>query len=270
MPKPNLTKTNRTLIQKDSSSLVHGMLERVEGLSSLNHKLTGGELKELFVSKVLRQFLPVQFDIGTGTVVNQRGDQSKQTDIVIYDNRVMPPFIKEQAIGVYPAESVIAVLEVKSHLRKQELVAAEAAAAYLYGKVYDPAGFYQGYSPESYKPLCGIIGFRGNGCKELSTQQTGATWLRDHITYLFLICVSKRHCWSRVGTLSSPWICDRADRETHEEIKAFIALLLDNIRTCSEARYRQLRIHRDWLSIYLRDQDGIKEYFDKKSDPKTT
>jgi hypothetical protein len=39
------------------------MLARVKALS-LNHKLTEGELKELFVSKILRQFLPIQFDIG--------------------------------------------------------------------------------------------------------------------------------------------------------------------------------------------------------------
>lgn len=59
----NSHKTKRTLIQKDSSSLVEGMLARVKALS-LNHKLTEGELKELFVSKILRQFLPIQFDIG--------------------------------------------------------------------------------------------------------------------------------------------------------------------------------------------------------------
>lgn len=109
----NSRRTDRTLIQKDSSSLVAGILERVKSLSSLDHKLTKGELRELFVSRILKQFLPIQFDIGTGIIVNHRGDQSKQTDIVIYDNRIMPLFIKEQAIGVYPAESVIAVLEVK-------------------------------------------------------------------------------------------------------------------------------------------------------------
>jgi hypothetical protein len=239
------------------------MLERVKALSSLNHKLTKGELKELFVSAILRRFLPIQFDIGTGIIVNHRGDQSRQTDIVIYDNRVMPPFIKEQAIGVYPAESVIAVLEVKSLLSKKELLSAETSAVQLYDTVYSPAGFYQGYSPPSPKPLCGIIGFRGNGCKELSDQQAGIAWLSEHISHLFLICVADRYSWAKVGSPTPTWEFKKAD-ETHEEVKRFIAILLDNIRTRSEARYQQLAgTHYDWLSIYLRDQKEIRDYFEK-------
>ena len=263
MSNPSLHKTKRTLIQKDSSSLVEGMLARIKGLS-LSHKLTEGELKELFVSRILRQFLPIQFDIGTGIIVNHRGDQSRQTDIVIYDNRIMPPFIKEQAIGVYPAESVIAVLEVKSSLRKKELLSAETSAAQLYDRVYDPAGFYQGYSPEPYRPLCSIIGFRGNGCRDLSDQATGATWLSEHINHLFLICITDKYCWGKVGSPTSTWSFRKADPETHEETKKFIALLLDNIRSNSEARYQRLAgVHRDWLSIYLRDQKEIRDYFEK-------
>lgn len=256
-------KTKRTLIQKDSSSLVEGMLARVKGLS-LGHKLTEGELKELFVSNILRQFLPIQFDIGSGIIVNHRGDQSNQTDIVMYDNRIMPPFIKEQAIGVYPAESVIAVLEVKSCLRKKELLSAETSAVQLHDKVYDPAGFYKGYSPEPYRPLCGIIGFRGNGCRELSDQKTGATWLSEHIEHLFLICITEKYCWGKVGSPTPTWRFRKADPKTHEETKKFVAILRDNIRSCSEARYQKLaRNHYDWLSIYLRDQEEIREYFEK-------
>ncbi len=264
-------KARQTLIQKDSSSVVHAMLERVKGLSSLHHKLTEGELKELFVSRILRQFLPIQFDIGTGIIVNHRGDQSRQTDIVIYDNRVMPPFIKEQAIGVYPAESVIAVIEAKSLLRKKELMAAERAAAELYHNVYDPAGFYKGYPSEPYKPLCGIIGFRGSGPKELRDQKTGITWLNAHVRHLFLICVADKYSWAKVGYPTSIWGLKGAETETHEEVKRFVAILLDNIRTRSEVRYRKLaRKHNDWLSIYLRDQDEIREYFEKKRNQKIT
>jgi hypothetical protein len=258
-----LQKTKRTLIQKDSSSLIEGMLSRVKSLS-LAHKLTEGELKELFVSNILRQFLPIQFDIGSGIIVNHRGDQSNQTDIVIYDNRIMPPFIKEQAIGVYPAESVIAVLEVKSHLRKRELLSAEASTVKLYDTVYDPAGFYKGYSPEPYKPLCGIIGFQGNGCRELSDREAGVSWLNEHIKHLFLICIPTKYCWGKVGSPTPTWRFRQADPKTHEETKKFVAILLDNVRSRSEARYQLERKHHDWLSIYLRDQEEIRNYFEKR------
>lgn len=44
--------------------------------------------------------------------------------------------------------------------------------------------------------------------------------------------------------------------ENNEEIKAFIAVLLDNIRTLSQQRFLSIMggRHIDWLSIYMRDQ----------------
>ena len=256
----------RTLNQKDASSVVGGMLDRIRSLSALNHTLTQGQLKEFFVSKVLKAFLTSQFDIGTGVVINHRGDQSRQMDVVIYDNRILPPFIKEQAIGVYPAESVLAVLEIKSSLRKKDLLSAESSAKDLCQRIYDPKGFYPQNPPfVKYKPLCGVIGFYGAGCKELLNEEEGLSWLNKNIRQLFLVCITGKYCWGRVGDPLT-WRLRRADSKTHEETKKFIALLLDNIRTWSELRYHTFvggGLHKDWLSIYLRDQKEIRDYFEK-------
>jgi len=94
---------NQTLIQKYSTSIINGFIERSKSLSNLQHNLLKGELRELFVTQVLKQFLTAQFQVGSGIIVNQKGEQSKQTDIIIYDNRILPPFIREQYLGVYPA-----------------------------------------------------------------------------------------------------------------------------------------------------------------------
>jgi hypothetical protein len=45
--------------------------------------------------------------------------------------------------------------------------------------------------------------------------------------------------------------------EYNEETKAFVAVLLDNIRTYSQKRYLSLARHVDWLSIYTRDQGSL-------------
>jgi hypothetical protein len=60
--------------------------------------------------------------------VNGVAEQSCQTDIIIYDNRIVPPFIRKQNMGVYPIHSVIATVEIKTKLNKKELVEAEDAA----------------------------------------------------------------------------------------------------------------------------------------------
>src|SRR2546426_12636818 len=104
------------LIKRYSTAIIEGMERKIYASASLEHKLTKGELGELFVSTVLTSFLTSQFDIGTGIVINQRETQSNQTDIILCDNRILPPFIKQQHIGVYPAESVLGTIEVKSDL----------------------------------------------------------------------------------------------------------------------------------------------------------
>ena len=209
-----MTREKRTLIQEDSSSVIGGMLERIETLSAMDHKLTKGELRELFVSGVLKKFLSSQFDVGSGIIINHRGDQSKQTDIVIYDTRILPPFIKEQSIGVYPAESVIATLEVKSYLHKKDLESAESAAYHLHNVIYDKKGYiYEDYSLLSYKPLCGVIAFNGSGAKGLSEAETGEAWLNENIVTLFLICIAKKYSWAKVGVPTSTWRIEKVDKD---------------------------------------------------------
>jgi len=72
---------SENLIKKYSTSVIKDFIERANDLKELKHKLTKGELKELFISRVLKSFLPSQFDIGSGIVVNGVAEQSRQTDI---------------------------------------------------------------------------------------------------------------------------------------------------------------------------------------------
>jgi len=253
----------RTLIQKHSSAIIHSLSEKISALSDLNHKLTKGELRELFVSNILNSFLTDQFDIGSGIIINQAGCQSYQTDIIIYDNRILPPFIKEQHIGVYPAESVIATIEVKSILTNAELLKAEKAAQKLKNEIY--AKEYSIYKDfELFKPLCTVIGFYGSGSKHLSDETKGKLWLNENIKNIFAICLTNKYSWLNVGT--NGWGKGDSDKATHEETKRFIAVLLDNIRTNSLKRIKQIeQEHKDWLSVYIRDQEAIQRHFDKKS-----
>lgn len=169
----------RNLIHSYTTAMVAGMIGKMEASSHLSHKLTKGELRELFICDLLNPFLTSQFDIGTGIVINQRGDQSNQTDIIIYDTRILPPFIKERHVGVYPAESIVATIEVKTALTKQEVLKAEKSARLLHETVYSPvAGIYKDY--DRIRPLCGLVGFYGRGLKELH-QSDGGAWLESNV-----------------------------------------------------------------------------------------
>lgn len=245
----------RTLIQKNSTGVVKNLTQRVKDLSDLGHKLTKGQLRELFVSGVLNSFLTNQFSTGSGIVINQQGEQSNQTDIVIYDNRILPPFIREQGVGVYPAESVLATIEVKSLLAYRDILDADRKAKRLHKKIYNNTQPYS-LGDEHLQPLTVVIGLLGKGVKVLSDEKKGKIWLDKNVKYLFVICHVNQYSWINFRDPNySGWKFQKFNRH-NEETKRFVAVLLDHLRTYSEDRLRTFeeKHHRDWLSIYTRDQ----------------
>ena len=182
-----ITKNNK-LIKTYASALIAGLDSMVSASSSLNHKLSKGELRELFVTNILREFLTKQFDIGSGIIINQKEDQSNQTDIIIYDNTIVPPFIKQQHIGVYPAECVLGTIEVKSNLNKNAIASAETSAKLLYEKIYNPEStVYKELMTDELRPRTAIIGFYGSGAKDLKSQDAGKLWLNDNVKHMQLL-----------------------------------------------------------------------------------
>ncbi|MHA2219827.1 MAG: DUF6602 domain-containing protein [Candidatus Hodarchaeales archaeon] len=243
----------KKLIKKYSTAIIEGLDKKIKASSSLNHKLTKGELRELFVSSILSSFLTNQFDSGTGIVINQKEEQSNQTDIILYDNRILPPFIKQQHIGIYPAESVLGTIEVKSNLDKSALLKAEEDAKYLHETIFNPgSSIYNDYG--DIKPKSGVIGFYGRGPKELMNQEDGAIWLSNNIRYLFAICILGKVSW--LNLQGKGWAISESNKD-FEETKRFIAVYLDNLRTTSETRINFLGqfAHKDWLSVYIREQN---------------
>lgn len=243
----------QNFIKKHASSVVGWMLEKADSIGGLDHRLTKGQLRELFVADILNSFLTSQFDIGSGIILNKNGQQSNQTDIIISDNRILPPFLREQSIGVYPAESVIATIEIKSHLGKQDIIDAQFAAERLHNDVFNHQEIlYNEVSEcELFKPLCAVFGFYGSGADVLNQENSGQQWLNENIKNLLAICLAKKYSWMKV---QDNWALRKADINSHEEIKRFIAVLIDNIRTRSEHRLNVMGLqHRDWLGQYIRD-----------------
>lgn len=244
----------RTLIQEHSSAIIRALVERVNAINRLTHSLSKGILRELFVTNTLKSFLSSQFGIGSGFIVNQEGIPSKQMDIIIYDNRILPPFIKEQNIGVYPTEGVLAAIEVKSWLSKGGLLKSIKAFKHLHETVYDPkSDIYSDY--QNLLPLCAVIGFRKKGLRELNDDTDGRNWLNKNATNTIAICLVDKYCWIKFNR--KLWSLAKADNVTYNETKRFISVLLDNIRTYSEKRINLLLgdKHKDWLSIYTREQE---------------
>lgn len=90
------------------------------GSSVSNHSTILGDARESFIRDILENFLPSSIVIGSGQIIDQYGGRSKQIDIVIY-RRDFPVLQTFGSADVYLVEGVLATIEVKSMLDKDNL-----------------------------------------------------------------------------------------------------------------------------------------------------
>ena len=256
---------NRTPIQQHTSALIKGFIAETDALKNLDQTSLKGRLRELFTSRILSKFLTSQFGTGTGVIINQKGEQSKQIDIIIYDKRILPPFIQEQKIGIYPAECVLAVIEVRSWISKETIREYSDSAKKLYDEIYNPASSITKYLP-ILKPLYSLIGFYHKGIFKNESKKKILSWMMNNAKPLFGVCLVNKFSWLNVMMRKTRGYGSlKMVDENNEETKAFVAVLLDNIRTFSQIRYLTLTKHADWLGIYTRDQTGIRKFFEQRN-----
>lgn len=89
----------------------------------INHWGEDGRYQEAVLKSVISRFLPEKYKIVSGFVIKQtlnRGEHeaSKQIDIIVY-NTDFPVLFKEGDFSIVTADSVEAIIEVKSNLKNQ-------------------------------------------------------------------------------------------------------------------------------------------------------
>ena len=99
----------------------HELLSKLAQVKSYitKHNPTIGVLTEEIIRDFLKTHLPKLVSIEQGFILNKNGELSRQCDILIYDSQSYAPFFRINNIVVVPAESVLAVIEVKTTINKQ-------------------------------------------------------------------------------------------------------------------------------------------------------
>ena len=83
--------------------------------TTATHGALIGKAREVFVSEVLRRFLPQALHLGAGQIVDQSETPSREIDVIVYRHD-MPLLSSLADTGLYFAEGVVATIEVKSTL----------------------------------------------------------------------------------------------------------------------------------------------------------
>jgi hypothetical protein len=84
--------------------------------SIFTHQGIKGEGNEIILRDLIKKFIPKKYGVGTGIVVDKNGKQSKQIDIIIYDQDHYPSILSLASVHLFPVDIVYAVIEVKTSL----------------------------------------------------------------------------------------------------------------------------------------------------------
>ncbi len=252
-------KKNNNTVRQYFTAVIKSAIGKSDALSNIGHNVIKGVLRECIISDILSEILPSQFRVGSGIIVNADGDHSSQTDIIIYDSQILSPFVRKYTPALYPIESVIATIEVKTRLYKKYLQKVNRDARKVRQMFKPPENVKQANRnwKEVYNkygcPLCSIIGFYGEGPNGLLNPDTGKILLNANASDLFGICLVNRYSWLYLPSLGG-WKQRLCDKDTNEETKRFFAVLLDNILTISQARIAAKRTdHYDLYTAYIRN-----------------
>jgi hypothetical protein len=93
-------------------------------LSTVPHNALKGHEAEKLVRRFLENHIPKRFDVGSGFIIDQLDNLSKQSDVIIYDAFNCPVYRASEDAAILPSDNVAAVVEVKATLDKEKLSSA--------------------------------------------------------------------------------------------------------------------------------------------------
>ena len=219
-------------------SRVAAAMGAARAVATLTHQGVKGSVREVLIRELFRPLLPSDLGIGTGQIATSSGDLSPQQDVVIYDRRILPPVLFEAVLGVFPVESVLATVEVKTTLTATEITSAHASATAIRGYSYlsgeDDKATGQPLVHTVEKIIASVIALDSDltpdGKTELERYQETDPGVDPVVR---AICVSGRGYWY----FSGGWRHVGSDAE-HSESVMFIIGLYDALSRVAETRRR--------------------------------
>lgn len=241
------------MLQKAIRTATEHMRDLYELSGGVKQDGEKGAFREFFVAQLIRPFMPPHFGIGSGIVGDFWERQSRQSDVIIYDRRLLPPILLAGDRGIFPIDSVLAVIEVKSCLvaRDYRLIVDAARHISPHDENNNPQGLFiktlgkivgeKGQRQATY-PLYAVFAYTSDAQDkdEISRLMEQVPDSRDFVR---LICVLDKGIWS--------FDAEKKEYYKHTDVAEenigvrFLRQLLDRLEEVAKTR-GEYRL-RDWL-----------------------
>ena len=224
-------------------------LERIMAMSdsfgSVKDEGVMGVLRESLIESFLEPMLMPPYKAGTGIVTDSKGLQSGQCDIIIWDDSIFRPLYSARGAGIYLIESVVAVMEVKSTVRRNS-VHQTIQRTCDFKKMWIQRPQTKKHPNESWVaepgilPLNILFGFQSNmkgskGSEEKRALEVAKEkGLPNLWEYLQLIVVPGKTSWKFHEKRNTPYPPD--PKYPYHEVLMPFAALLNSLKLVSEKR----------------------------------
>lgn len=213
-------------------------VEHAKAAADLTHQGVKGTVLEILVGQLFRPLLPADIGIGTGQIIESyTGRLSGQIDIILYDRSILPPILLDEKLGIFPIESVLYTIEVKTTLTASDLKLAHDCAEDLYRNFgYLPGLRHEGEVVEKHRleKLRSVVfalktDLSGNKSNEAERYKR---LYQDGPAHIRAICVADREYWFDDG---KRWI-GGFDTDLYDGVLAFIGGISNTYRRVAASR----------------------------------
>ena len=219
---------------------IKGAISEARAASTLTHKGVKGTVLEILISKLFYPLLPSDIGIGTGQIIEQHSGQlSTQMDIILYDKSIVPPILFDETNGLFPIESVLYTIEVKTTLNATELAIAHESAKKLSTFKYLP-GLKNKYGEDVHHNIERVrtvifalnSDLSKNGISEAKRYEKIYSQ-KNHYPHLRAICIAEKEYCYEDGKF---WITFN-NEDKFDEILSFIGGVTNTYKSVSKSRH---------------------------------
>ena len=232
---------NKNQYQALLRAKVKSAIQQAKAASAFTHQGVKGAILEILIGNLFRPLLPLDIGVGTGQIIDSyNSSMSRQIDIILYDSSILPPVLFDEKTGIFPIESVLYTIEVKTTLNAAELAAAHESAksiakfGYLSG-LLDEYGKEKNHPIEKARSVVFALGTNLSG-KRLNEAQRYKTIYKDEPAHLRAICVAGKEYWYDDGEY---WKGFQSNDE-YDDVLAFIGGVTNTYKSVSRSRHEPL------------------------------
>ena len=135
------------IFRKKVISQIRSAIDQYKNATYVAHPGLKGEIREIAMQGIFKPILPAGFNIQERVkIIDYVGNQSKEIDLVIYNEEVLPSIMFGEKKTLFPAESCLVAIEVKSMLTAKGVKETIKKSKHLIKTIKFVAGIYDDFN----------------------------------------------------------------------------------------------------------------------------